>query len=168
MGRDGRNPLIAPGLAGGRKVGFHAHRGKGCCDALWDVGDGVLSPGETVIVDFVIGLQTRAPFTFEVELFGEPLRLRGPNPSGEVRGHDGRSAACGPSGHVEQAWRGREAVLPTWALLQVGRCLGKMELFSRQEAPPIPRSVVNSPQAFTWRKGLGKTSGVIPGQSRAS
>jgi hypothetical protein len=39
-----------------------------------EVGDGVLSPGETVSVDFVIGLQTRAPFTFEVELFGEPVQ----------------------------------------------------------------------------------------------
>jgi hypothetical protein len=38
-----------------------------------EVGDRVLSPGETVIVDFVIGLQVRAPFTFVVELFGEPL-----------------------------------------------------------------------------------------------
>jgi hypothetical protein len=32
----------------------------------------VLSPGETVMVDFVIGLQAREPFTFMVELFGEP------------------------------------------------------------------------------------------------
>jgi hypothetical protein len=39
-----------------------------------DVGDSVLSPGETVTVDFVIGLQARAPFTFEVELFGEPVQ----------------------------------------------------------------------------------------------
>jgi hypothetical protein len=39
-----------------------------------EVGDGVLSPGETVSVDFVIGLQARAPFTFVVELFGEPRR----------------------------------------------------------------------------------------------
>jgi hypothetical protein len=36
-----------------------------------DVGDRVLSPGETVSGDFVIGLQAQAPFTFEVELFGE-------------------------------------------------------------------------------------------------
>jgi hypothetical protein len=38
-----------------------------------DVGDQLLSPGETVQVDFVIGLQTRTPFTFFVDLFGEPL-----------------------------------------------------------------------------------------------
>jgi hypothetical protein len=38
-----------------------------------EVGDGVLSPGETGVVDFVIGLQAQAPFTFEVELFGEPV-----------------------------------------------------------------------------------------------
>jgi hypothetical protein len=38
-----------------------------------DVGDRVLSPGETVTVGFVIGLQTQAPFTFFVELFGEPV-----------------------------------------------------------------------------------------------
>jgi hypothetical protein len=38
-----------------------------------DVGDGMLSPGETVVVDFVIGLQVQAPFTFVVELFGEPV-----------------------------------------------------------------------------------------------
>jgi hypothetical protein len=38
-----------------------------------DVGDGVLAPGETVTANFVIGLQERAPFTFVVELFGEPV-----------------------------------------------------------------------------------------------
>ena len=38
-----------------------------------NVGDQVLSPGETVQVDFVIGLQTPTPFTFFVDLFGEPL-----------------------------------------------------------------------------------------------
>jgi hypothetical protein len=38
-----------------------------------DVGDQVLSPGETVQVDFAIGLQTATPFTFFVDLFGEPL-----------------------------------------------------------------------------------------------
>jgi hypothetical protein len=36
------------------------------------VGDGVLAPGETVAADFVLGLQERTPFTFVVELFGEP------------------------------------------------------------------------------------------------
>ena len=38
-----------------------------------NVGDQVLSPGETVAVDFVIGLQAATPFTFFVDLFGEPL-----------------------------------------------------------------------------------------------
>ena len=38
-----------------------------------DVGDEVLAPGETVAADFVIGLQIPAPFTFVVELFGEPV-----------------------------------------------------------------------------------------------
>jgi hypothetical protein len=38
-----------------------------------DVGDSVLAPGEAMVVDFVIGLQVRAPFTFFVDLFGEPL-----------------------------------------------------------------------------------------------
>jgi hypothetical protein len=38
-----------------------------------DVGDRVLAPGETVMVDFDIGLQTREPFTFLVDLFGEPV-----------------------------------------------------------------------------------------------
>jgi hypothetical protein len=38
------------------------------------VGDGELAPGEAVVVDFVIGLQVRAPFTFFVDLFGELLR----------------------------------------------------------------------------------------------
>jgi hypothetical protein len=38
-----------------------------------DVGEQLLSPGETVQVDFIIGLQTRSPFTFFVDLFGEPL-----------------------------------------------------------------------------------------------
>jgi hypothetical protein len=38
-----------------------------------NVGDQVLSPGETVQVDFVIGLQALVPFTFFVDLFGEPL-----------------------------------------------------------------------------------------------
>jgi hypothetical protein len=35
-------------------------------------GDGVLSPGESVAVEFAIGLQTRQPFTFFVNVFGEP------------------------------------------------------------------------------------------------
>jgi hypothetical protein len=38
-----------------------------------EVGDDGLLPGETVAVDFVIGLQTRARFRFLVDLFGEPL-----------------------------------------------------------------------------------------------
>jgi hypothetical protein len=39
-----------------------------------DVGsDGVLSPGESVIVQFGIGLQTRQLFTFLVNVFGESL-----------------------------------------------------------------------------------------------
>ena len=38
-----------------------------------NVGDRVLSPGEKVRVRFVIGLQARTPFTFFVDLFGEPL-----------------------------------------------------------------------------------------------
>jgi hypothetical protein len=38
------------------------------------VGEGeILAPGETVTVEFVIGLQERAPFRFFVDLFGEPL-----------------------------------------------------------------------------------------------
>jgi hypothetical protein len=39
-----------------------------------DVGDEVFSPGETVAVDFLIGLHTEEPFRFFVDLFGEPLR----------------------------------------------------------------------------------------------
>jgi hypothetical protein len=39
-----------------------------------EVGDRVLAPGETVTVDFVIGLQARERFTFFVDLFGEPVR----------------------------------------------------------------------------------------------
>jgi hypothetical protein len=38
-----------------------------------DVGsDGVLAPGESITVEFGIGLQTRQPFTFLVNVFGEP------------------------------------------------------------------------------------------------
>jgi hypothetical protein len=37
------------------------------------VADRVLAPDETVVVDFVIGLQARARFTFFVDLFGEPI-----------------------------------------------------------------------------------------------
>ena len=43
-----------------------------------NVGDQVLSPGETVQVDFVIGLQTSTPFTFFVDLFAEPLVSKSP------------------------------------------------------------------------------------------
>jgi len=39
-----------------------------------EVGDRVFAPGETVTVDFVIGLQARERFTFFVNLFGEPVR----------------------------------------------------------------------------------------------
>ena len=43
-----------------------------------DVGDdGVLSPGESVVVDFSIGLQTRQPFAFFVNVFGEPESSEG-------------------------------------------------------------------------------------------
>jgi hypothetical protein len=35
--------------------------------------DQVLSPGESITVDFLIGLQQRGPFTVFVDLFGEPL-----------------------------------------------------------------------------------------------
>jgi hypothetical protein len=38
-----------------------------------EVGDDVLTPGETMVVDFVIGLHAREPFTFLVNLFGEPV-----------------------------------------------------------------------------------------------
>jgi hypothetical protein len=33
--------------------------------------DGVLSPGESVVVEFAVGLQTRKPFTLFVDVFGE-------------------------------------------------------------------------------------------------
>jgi hypothetical protein len=37
-----------------------------------DIGsDGVLAPGETATVEFRIGLQSRRPFTFLVNVFGE-------------------------------------------------------------------------------------------------
>jgi hypothetical protein len=39
-----------------------------------EVGDHVLAPGETVTVDFIIGLQTQERFRFFVNLFGEPVR----------------------------------------------------------------------------------------------
>jgi hypothetical protein len=39
-----------------------------------EVGDGVLAPGETMTVDFVIGLHTPERFTFLVDLFGEPVQ----------------------------------------------------------------------------------------------
>jgi hypothetical protein len=38
-----------------------------------EVSDEVFAPGETVAVDLVIGLQVQAPFTFFVDLFGEPV-----------------------------------------------------------------------------------------------
>jgi hypothetical protein len=42
-----------------------------------DVGsDGVLSPGESVEVEFGIGLQTRRAFTFFVNVFGEPAEAQ--------------------------------------------------------------------------------------------
>ena len=37
------------------------------------MADEVLAPGATVTVEFVIGLQEQAPFTFFVDLFAEPL-----------------------------------------------------------------------------------------------
>jgi hypothetical protein len=38
-----------------------------------EAGDRVLAPGETVTVDFVIGLQVQERFTFFVDLFGEHM-----------------------------------------------------------------------------------------------
>jgi hypothetical protein len=38
-----------------------------------ETGDRMHAPGETVAVDFRIGLQTEAPFTFFFDLFAEPL-----------------------------------------------------------------------------------------------
>jgi hypothetical protein len=39
-----------------------------------EVGDNILSPGETITVDFLIALQAEERFRFVVDLFGEPLR----------------------------------------------------------------------------------------------
>jgi parallel beta helix pectate lyase-like protein len=71
-------PLRAPffevtALSGGNLL-LNADDGPGGVGATLTpaVGDGVLAPGETVAADFVLGLQERTPFTFVVELFGEP------------------------------------------------------------------------------------------------
>jgi hypothetical protein len=42
-----------------------------------EVGDSLLSPGETVAVGFVIGLHAPERFTFIVDLMGEPIRREG-------------------------------------------------------------------------------------------
>ena len=58
-----------------------------------NVGDQVLSPGETVQVDFVIGLQAPTPFTFFVDLFGEPMVSGSFDiPTTSKRDDEGRSA----------------------------------------------------------------------------
>jgi hypothetical protein len=38
-----------------------------------EVAGDVLAPGAEVTAEFVIGLQEQAPFTFLVNVFGEPL-----------------------------------------------------------------------------------------------
>jgi hypothetical protein len=39
--------------------------------------EGVMAPGESIDVEFGIGLQTRAPFMFFVHVFGEPNPANG-------------------------------------------------------------------------------------------
>ena len=69
-----------------------------------NVGDQVLSPGETVQVDFVIGLQTSRPFTFFVDLFAEPLVSGSFDITTTSKRDDEESSALGAiphaSGHV--------------------------------------------------------------------
>jgi hypothetical protein len=59
VSQDGRSEVIQVSSKGARQTP--------------DVGpDGVLSPGESVIVEFAVGLQSRERFTFFVNVFGEP------------------------------------------------------------------------------------------------
>jgi hypothetical protein len=69
-----RVPFFEVSTLSGGNLLLNADAGPGGVGATLtpDVGDGVLAPGETVTADFVLGLQVRAPFTFVVELFGEP------------------------------------------------------------------------------------------------
>ena len=70
-----RFPFFTVTELSGDNVLFNAEEGPRGVGATVtpNVGDQVLSPGETVNVDFVIGLQTSTPFTFFVDLFAEPL-----------------------------------------------------------------------------------------------
>ena len=70
-----RTPFFEVTALSGGNLLLNADAGPGGGGATLtpDVGDGILAPGETVAADFVLGLQVRAPFTFVVELFGEPV-----------------------------------------------------------------------------------------------
>jgi hypothetical protein len=55
-----------------------------------NVGDQVLAPGETMQVNFIIGLQAAKPFTFFVDLFGEPVISGKTKPQRNVRAKTAR------------------------------------------------------------------------------
>jgi hypothetical protein len=70
-----RFPFFEVTALSGGNLQLNADEGPGGVGATVapQVGDRVLSPGESVAVEYVIGLQAREPFTFMVELFGEPV-----------------------------------------------------------------------------------------------
>jgi hypothetical protein len=59
-------------ITGDRPADLIRLGGKGTRQTPHAGDDGVIAPGESIVVEFGIGLETRAPFTFFVDVFGEP------------------------------------------------------------------------------------------------
>jgi hypothetical protein len=70
-----KNPFFEVTELTGGNVLINSDAGRGGVGATIspDVGDGVLSPGESMAVDFVIRLRTEDPFEFHVTFRGEPV-----------------------------------------------------------------------------------------------
>ena len=70
-----KNPFFEVTELTGRNVLVNADEGRGRIGATLspDVGDGVLSPGESMTVTFRIRLRSQDPFQFFVALHGDPL-----------------------------------------------------------------------------------------------
>jgi hypothetical protein len=67
------NPFFEVTELTGRNVLLNGDAGRGGIGATLspDVGDGILSPGESTTVTFVIGLATREAFSFYVDVRGD-------------------------------------------------------------------------------------------------
>jgi hypothetical protein len=69
-----KNPFFEVIALTGGNVLINSDAGRGGVGATFspDVGDGILSPGESMAAEFVIRLRSQEPFEFRVSFRGEP------------------------------------------------------------------------------------------------